>query len=248
MDFPRGTAQFWPPCLVASLQAQLSTSTSLSKLQAGDRNASFFGGVQLRVLNRGVARGRQWLVASGGILIGAVVRFTFVAIVPTDKQLLDPALDRKSDRTRQLLSQWARLHAVRGLLSFLPPIIFLYVLGVDRAAQMQTGAKKRLRRPMQRRPSEGPMRLFFSRGLMFCFLCTLSSPLAFARTPERPQAKSRDPRVEEGYLMAPTISQISATAAAATVHLKGVFIKSEIISIAADIPKLMYMVVSLRLL
>ena len=83
---------------------------------------------------------------------------------------------------------------------------------------------------------------------MFCFLCTLSSPLAFARTPERPQAKSRDPRVEEGYLMAPTISQISATAAAATVHLKGVFIKSEIISIAADIPKLMYMVVSLRLL
>ena len=187
-----------------------------------------------------------WLL--GGILIGAVVPFTFVAIVPTNKQLLDPALDRKSDRTRQLLSQWARLHAVRGLLSFLPPIIFLYVLGVDRAAQMQTGAKKRLRRPMQRRPSEGPMRLFFSRGLMFCFLCALSSPLAFARTPERPQAKSRDPRVEEGYLMAPTISQISATAAAATVHLKGVFIKSEIISIAADIPKLMYMVVSLRLL
>src|SRR2546426_9556770 len=100
MDFPRGTAQFWPPCLVASLQAQLSTSTSLSKLQAGDRNASFFGGVQLRVLNRGVARGRQWLVASCRILVGAVVWLSFFALGPTGTQLLHPSLDRKSDPTR----------------------------------------------------------------------------------------------------------------------------------------------------
>src|SRR2546426_1931928 len=108
MDFPRGTAQLWPPCLLASLQAQLSTSTSLSKLQAGDRNASFFGGVQLRVLNRGVARGRQWLLASCGILIGAVVCFPFFSLVPTDKQLLGPALHRKADPTRQLASPWGR--------------------------------------------------------------------------------------------------------------------------------------------
>src|SRR2546426_2792503 len=113
MDFPRGTAQFWPPCLVASLQAQLSTSTSLSKLQAGDRNASFFGGVQLRVLNRGVARGRQWLVGSCGILIGAGVCLTLFSIVPTGQQVLHPALHRKADPKRQPLSPWARLHAGR---------------------------------------------------------------------------------------------------------------------------------------
>src|SRR2546422_6683690 len=220
MDFLRGTAQFLATlsCSLfagAALYINLvehparmvcGTETAATEFVSSYRRATVMQ-ASLTV-SSSVFSIAAWLVGGsglwllGGILIGAVVPFTFVAIVPTNKQLLDPALDRKSDRTRQLLSQWERLHAVRSLLSFLALIIFLYVLGVDRAAQMQTGAKKRLRRPMQRRPSEGPLRLFFSRGLMFCFLCALSSPLAFARTPERPQAKSRDPRVEEGYVTA----------------------------------------------
>src|SRR2546425_10761540 len=113
MDFPRGTAQFWPPCLVASLQAQLSTSTSLSKLQAGDRNASFFGGVQLRVLNRGVGRGGQWLVGSCGILVGGGVCFTLFFILPTGKQVLGSSPDRKAKRTGKPLPPGGRLRGGR---------------------------------------------------------------------------------------------------------------------------------------
>src|SRR2546425_13293422 len=87
MDFPRGTAQFWPPCLVASLQAQLSTSTSLSKLQAGDRNANFFGGVQLRVLNRGVGRGGQWVLGFCGRFLRGGGWFPLFFLPPTEQPL-----------------------------------------------------------------------------------------------------------------------------------------------------------------
>lgn len=67
-----------------------------------------------------------WLV--GGVLLGSVVPFTLVAIMPTNKQLLDPERDRRSEQTRLLLSRWARLHAVRSVLSLLALIIFLYML------------------------------------------------------------------------------------------------------------------------
>src|SRR5215469_14939764 len=39
-----------------------------------------------------------WLV--GGILVGAVVPFTLISILPTNKKLLDPAIDTTSDTTR----------------------------------------------------------------------------------------------------------------------------------------------------
>lgn len=68
-----------------------------------------------------------WLL--GGILLGLVVPFTLIVIMPTNKQLLDLSLDRRSDRAYQLLSRWAKLHAVRSVLSVLALIIFLYLLG-----------------------------------------------------------------------------------------------------------------------
>ena len=66
---------------------------------------------------------RIWLV--GGILIGAVVPFTLIMILPTNKKLLDPAVDKASDTTRRLLTTWGRLHAVRTGLSLLALIVFL---------------------------------------------------------------------------------------------------------------------------
>jgi len=59
--------------------------------------------------------GVAWLV--GGLFIGAVVPFTLVVILPTNKKLLDPSLDKNSESARQLLRQWGRLHAVRTVLS-----------------------------------------------------------------------------------------------------------------------------------
>ncbi len=51
--------------------------------------------------------------------------FTLLAILPTNKKLLDPSLDRNSDSARQLLIRWGRLHAVRTVLSLVAFAVFL---------------------------------------------------------------------------------------------------------------------------
>src|SRR5262245_17529494 len=70
------------------------------------------------------ARGDVWL-ASGAILLGAVVPFTLVVIFPTNHQLIDPALDPRSPTATQLLIRWGRLHAVRSALSSAAFLLFL---------------------------------------------------------------------------------------------------------------------------
>jgi hypothetical protein len=67
-----------------------------------------------------------WLV--GGVLLGAVVPFTLVVILPTNKQLLDPAIGADLDRARVLLARWNRLHAVRSALGLGALLTFLIVL------------------------------------------------------------------------------------------------------------------------
>lgn len=69
---------------------------------------------------------RAWLV--GAVVIFAVVPFTLIAIMPTNKKLLDPALDRGSPAAHRLLVTWGRLHAVRSGLSLLASVIFLSLL------------------------------------------------------------------------------------------------------------------------
>ena len=66
---------------------------------------------------------RAWF--SGAVLIFGVVPFTLLAIMPTNKKLLDPALDRSSEETRRLLQQWGRLHAVRSILGLAASSAFL---------------------------------------------------------------------------------------------------------------------------
>jgi Anthrone oxygenase len=51
------------------------------------------------------------------LLLGAVVPFTLIVILPTNKRLLDPALDAHGVEVSHLLNRWARLHAVRSVLS-----------------------------------------------------------------------------------------------------------------------------------
>jgi uncharacterized membrane protein len=65
--------------------------------------------------------GSHPLFLLGGTLLVAVVPFTLIAILPTNQALLDPSLDKTSEKARQLLVHWGRLHAVRivlGLLAF----------------------------------------------------------------------------------------------------------------------------------
>ncbi len=67
-----------------------------------------------------------WAVA--GVLLGSVIPFTLIVILPTNKQLLSPTLDRQSAKTSQLLARWGALHAVRSVLSGVALLLFLYLL------------------------------------------------------------------------------------------------------------------------
>lgn len=68
-----------------------------------------------------------WLI--GGIILGAVIPFTLFVIFPTNKQLLDHSLDKKSAHARKLLVRWGRLHAARSILSLISFLIFILLLG-----------------------------------------------------------------------------------------------------------------------
>ena len=70
--------------------------------------------------------GGWWLI--GGILLGSVIPFTLFFIMPTNKELLSPSLDKGSERANQLLSRWGHLHAVRSVLSTMALLIFLTCL------------------------------------------------------------------------------------------------------------------------
>ncbi len=75
------------------------------------------------------AQGRGGLVLIAGLLLGSVVPFTLVVIRPTNRRLLDPALDRASSEAAWLLVQWGRLHTVRSLASGLAFALLLIHLG-----------------------------------------------------------------------------------------------------------------------
>ncbi len=69
--------------------------------------------------------GAGWALGAG--LIGAVVPFTFLCIMPTNHRLLEPGRDLGAPETRALLAKWARLHAIRTVLSLAATVIFLWL-------------------------------------------------------------------------------------------------------------------------
>ena len=73
----------------------------------------------------------SWLVA--GLLLGSVIPFTLIVILPTNKRLLDPTLDKQSEEAERLLARWGMLHAVRSVLSGLALVLFLYLAIFRRA-------------------------------------------------------------------------------------------------------------------
>jgi Anthrone oxygenase len=67
-----------------------------------------------------------WLVA--GLLIGAVVPFTLIVIMPTNHKLLAPDRDPASAEARALLERWGKLHAVRSVFSLIATVLMLWQL------------------------------------------------------------------------------------------------------------------------
>jgi len=83
---------------------------------------SFLAGVGASLFAGGIL----WLI--GAVLIGLVIPFTFIGVMPTNHQLLAPGRDLSSIETRSLLVKWGRLHAVRSVLSLLASIVYLVSL------------------------------------------------------------------------------------------------------------------------
>ena len=69
--------------------------------------------------------GIGWAVAA--LLIGAVVPFTLLIIMPTNRALLAAGRDLASLETRALLTRWARLHAVRTVLALASTSLYVFL-------------------------------------------------------------------------------------------------------------------------
>jgi hypothetical protein len=91
------------------MQATLATLGLLSSIIAWLAGATFW-----------------WLIAGG--LLGSVVPFTLIVILPPNKLLLSATLEKQSAQAEHLLARWAALHAVRSILSGLALLLFLYLV------------------------------------------------------------------------------------------------------------------------
>jgi uncharacterized membrane protein len=69
--------------------------------------------------------GLMWLVA--GLLLGSVVPFTLLVVIPTNRRLEDPALDASGETARRLLIRWGQLHAVRSAISLVALVLMLFI-------------------------------------------------------------------------------------------------------------------------
>jgi hypothetical protein len=67
-----------------------------------------------------------WLV--GAVIIGLVVPFTLIAIMPANYKLLQLNRNLASDETRELLHKWGKLHSLRSVLSLIASLIYLVLL------------------------------------------------------------------------------------------------------------------------
>ena len=107
----RVAARQWAPSYKRAtwLQAPLAVVSLLSGLAAWLLGASV-----------------GWLVAA--VLIGVVVPFTLIGIMPTNHKLLEPGRDLDSAETRVLLERWGNLHAVRTMLSVAATVLYLWLI------------------------------------------------------------------------------------------------------------------------
>lgn len=75
------------------------------------------------------ATGRSALALFAGLLLGAVIPYTLLVVLPTNTRLLDPSLDASAPDAGALLARWGRLHAVRSAAS----LVAFVLLSIDLA-------------------------------------------------------------------------------------------------------------------
>jgi hypothetical protein len=68
---------------------------------------------------------RDWQVLVASVLLGSLVPFTLIVILPTNKRLLDPSLDASGSEAARLLARWGQLHLVRTAVSVVAFVLLL---------------------------------------------------------------------------------------------------------------------------
>ncbi len=71
----------------------------------------------------------SWLWLPVAVALGSVIPLTLLMIVPTNNKLLDPSLDRRSDKAEKLLVRWSWMHGIRTALGIGSFIVVLVSLG-----------------------------------------------------------------------------------------------------------------------
>jgi len=110
-------------CGTALALAQFAPSYKRATvMQASLAAAGFLLAIGAWILGAGV----YWL--AGGILLGLIIPFTLIVILPTNRRLLGSALATDSPEAERSLDRWGKLHAVRSVLSFSAFLVFLFAL------------------------------------------------------------------------------------------------------------------------
>jgi hypothetical protein len=110
-------------CGTALALAQFAPSYKRATvMQASLAAAGFLLAIGAWILGAGV----HWL--AGGILLGLIIPFTLIVILPTNRRLLGSALATDSPEVERSLDRWGKLHAVRSVLSFSAFLVFLFAL------------------------------------------------------------------------------------------------------------------------
>jgi hypothetical protein len=118
---------------VAEHPARMTLDTQHAALQwAPSYRCATWMQAPLALISLGAGLG-SWFLGSGvgwaiaALLIGAVVPFTFIGIMPTNRALLAAGRDLGTVETRALLEHWAKLHVVRTVLSLAATILYVYL-------------------------------------------------------------------------------------------------------------------------
>ncbi len=77
--------------------------------------------------------GACWAWLAEGLVLGAVVPYTLIVMLPINRRLLDPDLDPDQTPLRDLMVEWGRRHLVRTGLSLAALIAMLVTLSLTAA-------------------------------------------------------------------------------------------------------------------
>lgn len=119
-------------CSLVEHPARLSCGTNLAATQfvPSFRRAAIMQGALASIASIGSAvayyydRNNKWLVT--GLIMFGILPYTFACMMPVNRRLLDPKVDRDSNETKGLLESWGYRHWVRTVSSLVALIVCLH--------------------------------------------------------------------------------------------------------------------------